>query len=181
MAKDLANIRIYGDESSAVSVAPEGTAVPTTLGALAAEYAEVGWISEDGTEITREASTNEFTGWQGGTIVRVKPTGVKNTVKFQCLEETALTLGLYYPGSTGVTAGGVSTLTVTGGAATDVRAWVLDFYDGDVHKRYAIERGEVTGQGSIAHKSTEMTVYEFTLTIYGEFLVITDNPAVTYA
>lgn len=180
MAKDLANIRIYGDEASAISVAPEGTAVPTTLGALASAYKELGWISEDGTEITREASTNEFSAWQGGTIVRVKPTGVKNTLKFQCLEETALTLGLYYPGSTGATTSGVSTLSVSGGAATDVRAWVADFHDGDVHKRYAIERGEVTGQGSIVHKSTEMTVYEFTLTIYGDFLIITDNPAVSY-
>src|SRR4029453_15214544 len=115
MAKDLANIRIYGDESSAVSVAPEGTAVPTTLAALASDYDEVGWISEDGTEITREAPTNQFTAWQAGTTLRVKPTGVKNTVKLQCLEETAITLGLYYPGSTGATTGGVSTLTVSGG------------------------------------------------------------------
>jgi hypothetical protein len=181
MAKDLANIRIYGDEASAISVAPEGTALPTTLGALNAAFDEVGWISEDGTEITREASTNEFSAWQGGTIVRVKPTGVKNTMKFQCLEETAITLGLYYPGSTGATATGVSTISVGGGANTDVRSWVADFHDGDVHKRYVIERGEVTGQGSIAHKSTEMTIYEFTLTIYGDFTIITDNPAVSYA
>lgn len=182
MTKALSNIRIYGDETSAISVAPKGTTGPAGLEALVAPYVELGWMSEDGAEITREFSINEFNGWQGGTIVRTRRAGNKDTVKFQCLEETAATLGLYYPGSTGTTdLAGVSKIAVKAGAVSDERAWVIDFFDDDVHKRYDIPRGEVTGQGSLVHKSTEMTVYEFTLTIYGDFEIITNNPAVTYA
>lgn len=180
MTKSLSNIRIYGDETSAISVAPKGTTGPTGLEDLSAPHVELGWISEDGTEIGRESDSNEFKAWQGGTIVRTKSSGVKNTLKFQCLEETADVLGLYYPGSTGTTTAGISKIAVKSAAVSDERAWVADFFDGDVHKRYDIPRGEVVSQGTLVHKSTDMTVYEFEVTIYGDFWIITNNPAVDY-
>ena len=89
MAKNLANIRIYGDDTSAVYVAPKGTTMPVDLAAPAVTFVELGWLSEDGAEIGRDVSTTDFTAWQGGVIVRSKITGVKNTVKVTCLEETA--------------------------------------------------------------------------------------------
>lgn len=181
MTKNLANIRIYGDQDSAVYIADKGTTGPTTLAAPAVDYADLGWISEDGAEIARESSSNDFTAWQGGTIVRSKVSGVKDTIKVTALEETALALGLYYPGSSTVTATGVSTITVPGGASSNEKALVVDFLDDDVTKRYVIPRAEVTGVGTIAHKNTDMTMYEFTFTIYGGFTIITNNPALATA
>lgn len=180
MTKNLSNIRIYGDETSLVSVAPKGTTLPTTLAAPGAGFVELGWISEDGVAIQRTKDVSKFKAWQGGATVRQKIVGVEDTFKFQCLEETATTLGLYYPGSEGVTAAGVSTITVPAGATSDERTWVIDFFDGDVQKRYCLPVGEVGETAEIVHKSTEMTIYEYTVTTLGAFTIITDNPAVDY-
>jgi hypothetical protein len=181
VTKTLANIRIYGDDQSAVYVGPKGTTLPTTLAAPAAGFADLGWLSEDGTEITRETSSSDFTAWQGGTIVRSKVSGVKDTIKVTCLEETAITLGLYYPGATSATATGVTTLTIPGGSKSNEKALVVDFLDDTVTKRYAIPRAEVTSVGAVAQKNTDMTMYEFTFTIYGGFTIITNNPAAVSA
>lgn len=181
MTKSLANIRIYGDETSLVSVAPLGTTLPTTLAAPAAPFVELGWISEDGVAINRTKDVSKFKAWQGGATVRQKVVGVEDTFKFQCLEETAITLGLYYPGSTSTTAAGVTTIQVPAGAVADERAWVLDFFDGDVQKRYTFARAEVGETAEVVHKSTEMTIYEYTVTSLGAFTIITDNPAAASA
>ena len=185
MAKNLANIRIYGDQASAVYVAPKGTTLPVDLAAPAAAFVDLGWLSEDGTDITRESSSNDFTAWQGGTIVRTKMSGVKNTLKVVCLEETATAMGLFYPGMTSSTpatpAGSPTTITVPGGTKSNEKALVVDFIDDTVTKRYAIQRAEVTSVGTISHKNTDMTMYEFTFTIYGGFSIITNNPALATA
>jgi hypothetical protein len=177
MAKNLANIRIYGDDQSAVYVAPKGTTLPTTLAAPVAAFVELGWLSEDGAEIGRDVSTSDFSAWQGGTTVRSKITGVKNTIKVTCLEETAVALGLYYPGMTSATVTGVTTITVPGGSKANEKALVIDYIDDTVTKRYACARAEVTGVGTVGHKNSDMTMYEFTFTIYGGFSIITNNPA----
>lgn len=181
MAKNLANIRIYGDQDSAVYVAPKGTTGPVGLAAPAAAFADLGWLSEDGTDISRESSSTDFTAWQGGTIVRTKVSGVKDTLKVVCLEETAVALGLYYPGMTSATVTGTTTITVPGGSKSNEKALVVDFLDDTVTKRYSIPRAEVTSVGTISHKNTDMTMYEFTFTIYGGFSIITNNPALATA
>src|SRR5690349_18869775 len=122
MAKDRDNIRIYGDDASGVYVADKGTTGPTTLAAPGVGFTEVGWLSEDGIDVSREANTVEFTAFQGGTIVRKKRTSVKDTFKFVCLEETALTMGLALAGVVPTTATGVDTFAVTNQTASDERA-----------------------------------------------------------
>jgi hypothetical protein len=181
VTKNLANIRIYGDQDSAVYIADKGTTGPTTLAAPAVDYADLGWISEDGTEVGREISSTDFTAWQGGTIVRSKVSGTKNTIKVTALEETAISLGLYYPGMTATTTTGVTRMTIPGGSKSNEKALVVDFLDDDVTKRYAIPRAEVTSVGAVGHKNTDMTMYEFTFTIYGDFEIISNNPAVAVA
>lgn len=182
MAKNLANIRIYGDNESAAYVGPKGTTLPTDLvTALNAAFKDLGWLSTDGVEQAREVSSADFNAWQGGAVVRSKITGVKDTLKVVCLEETAVTLGLYYAGATITTATGVSTVVVPGGASTDERALVVDFFDGDVQKRITAARAAVTSIGTVSHKNEDMTMYELTFTLYGGFSIITDNPAVATA
>jgi hypothetical protein len=181
MTKNLANMRIYGDMDSTVYVAPKGTTGPVGLAAPAAAYQDLGWLSEDGVDVTRETSSKDFTAWQGGTIVRSKITSVKDTIKVVCLEETAITLGLYYPGMTATTATGVTTLTIPAGSKSNEKALLVDFIDDTVTKRYAIPRAEVTAVGTVSHKNADQTMYEFTFTIYGGFSIITNNPAAVTA
>lgn len=183
MVKNRENIRIYGDDESAVHVAPKGTTGPTGLAAPGVGFEELGWLSEDGVDLDRNEDVQEFKGWQGGKLLRKKITSVDDTFKFQCLEETALSLGLYYKGQapavTGVGAAAVATITVTNQAVSDERAWVVDAFDGGVQKRYIISSGEVTSRATVGHKNSDMTIYEYTVTIYGDYTLLTNNPAVT--
>jgi len=177
MAKDRNNIRIYGDLSDAVFVAPKGTTGPTTLTAPGAGFVEIGWISEDGVEVDRTENVAEFRGWQGGTLLRKKSTSVEDAFKFVALEETALTVGLYHKGAAPVVTTGVAKVTVTNQSVSDERAWVVDFYDGAVQKRLVVPSGEVTGRAAVPHKNTDMTMYEFTVTIYGDYYIYSNAPA----
>lgn len=172
MAKDRDNIRIYGDDASGVWVADKGTTGPTTLAAPGVGFSEVGWISEDGIDLDRDANVAEFTGWQGGTVVRRKKTSVKDTFKFVCLEETALTMGLAYAGVAPTTATGVDTYAITNQTASDERAWVADFVDDTITKRLVVPSGEAELTGTISHKNSDMTMLEFTVTIYGDYDIL---------
>lgn len=178
MAKDRNNIRIYGDDTTAVYTAPKGTTGPTGLAAPSATFKEVGWLGEDGVDLERNEDVAEFKGYQGGTLVRKKTTSVVDTFHFVCLEETALTLGLYYKGQAPVVATGVGTLTVTNQSVSDERAWVVDLIDGSVTKRYVVPSGEVTDRATISHKNSDLTMYDFTVTIYGAYTILSNAPGV---
>ena len=172
MAKDRDNVRIYGDDASGVWVADKGTTGPTTLATPAAGFTEVGWLSEDGVDLDRSEDVAEFKGWQGGSTLRKKVTSQEDTFKFVALEETALTMGLYYKGVAATTATGVDTFAITNQAASDERAWVIDFVDGTTTKRYVVPSGEVTGRATVPHKNSDLTMYEFTVTIYGDYSIL---------
>lgn len=172
MAKDRDNIRIYGDDASAVFVADKGTTGPTTLAAPGVGFEEVGWLSEDGVDFERESNKVEFNGFQGGAIVRTKRTSVKDTFKFVCLEETALTLGIAYAGVTPTTASSVDTFAITNQTVSDERAWVVDLIDDTITKRYVVPSGEAELTGTIGHKNSDMTMYEFTVTILGDYDIL---------
>jgi len=176
MAKDLANVRIYGDESSGVHVAAKGTTAPVDL-ATPTGFTEVGWLSEDGVDLDRNEDSATFNAWQGGKVVRKKTTSVDDTFKFQALEENATTVGLFYKGQAPVVTGGVAKITVTNQILSDERAWVVDFVDGAVTKRLVIPNGEVTGRASVPHKNTDMSIYEFTVTIYGDYFIYSNAPS----
>ena len=172
MAKDRTLVRIYGDTAGGVWVAPKGTSGPTTLAAPGAGFDEVGWLGEDGIDLDRAEDVSEFKAWQGGTTLRKKVTSVEDTFKFVALEENAVSLGLYYKGVTKTTATGVDTYAITNQAVSDERAWVVDFVDGTVTKRLVVPSGEVTGRATVPHKNSDMTMYEFTVTIYGDYSVL---------
>lgn len=180
MAKVYDNIRIYGDLDSGVWVAPKGTTLPTALDAPGVDFTEVGWLSEDGIGFDRSTDAVSHRAYQGATLVRRKKTSVEDTFTFQCLEETAVVLGLYYAGQEPTVATGVATINVSNQTASDERAFVVDVVDGDYTKRYVVPVGSVEG-GSVAHSNSEMTVYEFTVTIQGDYDIITDSPGVAGA
>lgn len=181
MAKNRSNIRIYGDLASAVHVAPKGTTGPTDLSAPAAAFKEVGWLDESGVDVIRQIEKVDFTAFQGATLVRTRYKSVNDSFKFLALEETAHTMGLYYRGAAITVATGVAKVTVTNQAKTDERSWNVDLVDDTVTKRFVIPSGEVTDMGVISHKNDALTVYEFTVSIYGDYYVYTNNTAVVTA
>jgi len=177
MAKDRDNVRIYGDDASGVWVADKGTTGPTSLAAPGVGYEEVGWLGEDGVDLDRSEDVSEFKAWQGGSTLRKKVTSQEDSFKFVALEETALTMGLYYKGVTPTTATGVDTYVIADQAASDERAWVVDLVDGDITKRYVISSGEVTGRETVPHKNSDLTMYSYTVTIYGDYVILKTSAA----
>lgn len=177
--KDLANILGGGGDDSAVWVAAKGSTLPTTLADPASPFASVGWLSEDGVGFARSEDRQVYRGHQGGSIVKRKTASVDDTFKFQCLETTALTLGLVYKGQEPVVATGVGTITVEDQTVSDERAFVFDEYldDGSV-MRYVVPNGSAELTAEIAWKHNDLTVYEFTVGVNGSYFVITDAPAV---
>lgn len=181
MANNLAGVHTYGDALTVVYQAPLGTTAPVGLAAPSATFKDVGFLGEDGISLANTVEVAKFKALQGGQLVKTKVTGTERNFKFVALEENAITFGLMYPGATGATATGVSTITVPAGTTSDPRAWVVDLYEGTtVQTRYIIPNGTVGDRGDVVYKNDELTAFEFTVDILGGFSIVTNSTAVTY-
>lgn len=182
MAKNLDNIRIYDGEAGGVFVAAKGTTGPTDLSAPPAGFDEIGWISEDGIDESLDQTAEVFRAWQGNKVVRRKVTQSDRTFRFQALEENLVTHGLKYRGQLPTVAVDVATTVVKEQTAQDTRAWVFDMIDSaGVHKRFVIPSGDYTMTGTIQYRNSSMTIHEFEVVPTGDYIEITDDPAITGA
>lgn len=181
--KNRDNIRIYGGDAGGVWVADKGTTGPTDLDTPSAPWAELGWMSDNGLDLEQAADQKEFNAWQGGTLVKVVTTGGKRTLKFECLEETAVVLGLAYPGLAFTVSNGLATGTVPGSIPTQEKAFVADAVDSidGYTKRFVIPTGTIDPSNTVAHKFDDMTVYAFSVAITDDFDIITDSPSIVGA
>ena len=185
MAKNIMNIRTFGDLASAVYVAPKGTTLPTDITtALNASFVELGWMAEDGIEETQTADQAEFTAWQGSTVVKRKRTKVGKTYTFQCLETNATTNVLAFRGQAPTISGApgakVAKTDFKDQAINDDRAWVISVVDGAVTERHVIPAGDYTLTGSTQYQAGNMKILTFEITVLGDgAYVLTNHPAVT--
>jgi hypothetical protein len=177
---DNANIQIYGDDLDIVAVAPFGTTLPVGLADLTAPFKDLGWLSEDGIDWDDAYESSDFKGHQGGKTVLKLPTNVNRTFKVQCLEETAITLGLRYPGFTPAKIGSEE---VYGGELPgpklDPRVFVVDLKSitSGKRKRYAVPKGTVTEVGTLQHRRSGITMYELTVEVLeGKAFLYSDAP-----
>lgn len=179
MSKNLSNVLVGGGAGSAVYTGPKGATLPTTLAAPGVTIKEVGWLSPEGTSFAREEDRKVFRGHQGGAIVKRMTASVDDKFKFQCLETTALVLGLVFKGQTPTIATGIATIHVTNQAKSDDRCWVIDeeLDDGSI-ERWCIPLGSAELTAEIARQTEELTVYEFTVGVTGDYDYITDAPGV---
>lgn len=176
MAKNIENIRSYGDEESGVWIAPKGSTLPTDFGALDPAFEELGWISEDGVNEEHTADKAEFKAWQGGTIVKIKRTSAGFKATVNAIEENDLVRGLIHRGQTGTVTAQVTRYNRKGLTVSDDRAVVLDYFDGGVRKRTVIASADIALTGSASHKNDDLTIHTFEIqeqgdggyTLYGE-------------
>lgn len=179
MAKNSANIRIYGGAASAVWVAPKGTTAPLGIAAPAAPWVEMGWLSDNGLDVDQKAAKKKFYAWQGGTVVKISVSQAERTFSFECLEETALVLGLAYPDLALTVATGVATGTVPGGIRAVEKAFLYDAFDSDGNlKRYVVPDGYIDPSTKTTHKFDALTVYAFDVDVVGSFDIRTNSPGV---
>lgn len=184
MALDAGNARIFGSDDDKVLIAPLGTTVPTTLAAPDAAFDDVGWLHTDGIPFSPADSLDKLRGHQGGRVVRTTITESDLSFNFQCLETTALTLGLQHNLTSVATAAGVTTMAASPSRQVEARAFILDLYDKDdatIHYRYVIPRGEIGERAEFAHSNSDITGYTFTVEIVGSYTIITNDPAAVAA
>lgn len=168
MAKNIDNIRSYGDEKSGVWIAPKGSTLPTDFAALDAAFKELGWLSEDGIDEEHTSDKSEFKAYQGGTVVKVKRTSAGFKVTCNALEENEVVRGLVHRGQTPTVAAGVTRYNRKGLTASDDRAVVVDYYDGGVRKRAVIASADIALMGSVSHKNDDLTIHTFEIQEQGD-------------
>lgn len=173
MAKDQDNIHVYGSDDDTVWLAPLGTTLPTDLGELAPAFIDVGYISEDGLALERQADVQEFRAHQGAKVVRKKVTASGKKINFAALEDNEITDQLGGDLVSTVTADGVTTQVISDSSKVTVWAAVIDLFDNEVHVRRVIPRYEVVVTGTEEFSNSAMTAKSCEGTIIGNQTKIT--------
>lgn len=175
MSNNLANVHAFGGNQSAFYVADLGVTFPTGLAIPGAEFADAGWLGEDGVSVERSTSDNTLKAHQGGRVIKRRVTNDGEVLKVQMLEQNAVSYGLTYPNATLTTTGGITTIVPSGEASKTIAA-ISDEFSGDIQVRHCITRGEVNLAGEIVFKNDEWTVLEFEVFLE-DFYIVTDNEA----
>ena len=149
----------------AIFRAPAGTAIPTdATTALAAAFATVGYISEDGVTNSNSPSSDTVKAWGGDTVGDYQ-TEKPDTFKFKMLESLRETVLKAVYGDSNVSGTLVAGLTVKANSTEQARCvWVIDMIlQGGGLKRIAIPSGKVTEVGDIVYTDGEPIGYEVTI------------------
>jgi len=156
VAGTVENVRIW--TSADVYVGPEGTTLPTDIDtALNGAFDPVGYLSQDDA-ITLETSSDDTDHYAYGSVyIRKTSIKAKQTLSFTALEDTDIVFQLAFPGSDSEETGGVTTRTIRPkNLGLAVVAMVVELTDGDITKRIAIPRAQVTISGSASISDNEM-------------------------
>lgn len=152
--KEATHVTVAGYGS--VWVAPEGTTLPTGITEPAAPFVDIGYIGEDGAQITMSREQEEIYAWQSGDPVRVLVTQEPKTIAFELLEFDRESLELAFRGGTwGGTDPGPYTYTPPAGGGSDVRAMVIDGLDGTAQVRFLFPRVQLQGDVEFALTRTD--------------------------
>ncbi|MFJ7176403.1 phage tail protein [Streptomyces massasporeus] len=149
MANDADNVRVALNGS--VYIAPKGTTAPADLTtAWPAGWVDLGYLSDDGVEMSYSTESEDINAWQSLSPVRKVLTGVDMTLGFTAIELKTQTMTLYFPSATMTDVSGtVHKLSIPAAPSPDERAIGLEWVDGDITNRLIIARGEVTDREAI--------------------------------
>nr|DAN91432.1 MAG TPA: major tail protein [Caudoviricetes sp.] len=172
------NARIWGSDDDYVAVAPIDTEFtpPTALTATApTPFEEVGWIHPDGFTLTPTDEVAKLKGFQGGRVIRTKVTSSETSFAFQALESTLQTVGLALNIAESEATGGVTAHTLAGSRKVERRQFAIGLFDGDVKWLLHIPRGEITERQEITLGNEEITGYNLTVEIIGDYYLYTEG------
>lgn len=157
---DSSKIKIAG--SGAVWYAPAGTTLPTTsTAALDAAFVNIGYL-DDGFELAQDWKTKEVNGWQNLDVLRLIPTQLSRSVKFNGIETNKTSVQLAFGGAT-VTPGTGSaySLTLPAPIATADFVLVLDWNDGTATQRIVVKRAQFKTLPSVKFSRMDNISYNF--------------------
>lgn len=163
MANEAANVIIAAN--GRVAIAPQGTALPTdATAALDPAFTELGYISEDGVEITPQLTTGEITAWQSLSPVRTFMTAYGLEVAFTLMEWIETNLKLAF-------GGGVFTDNLDGTWDFQLPApgereqyvMVIEGQDGNETYRWVLEKVELSDTGGTSFKGDDASMFPVTV------------------
>lgn len=146
-AIDAKEIRVAGTGRVYVSLQDPDIPVtaPTTLAALNEKWFDLGYTSDDGVTLGLDRTSKKVTAWQSRRPVRIYYVDQAESVKFDLLQWNEETLRLAFGGGA-VTepTPGVYRYDFPNPEATDERALVVDWFDGDYTYRFVAPKGQVS-------------------------------------
>lgn len=160
-ARDTDNILELSD--GFVLVADEGTAGPADLTtAWAAGWESLGMLTDNGLGEAKSGDTTKKYGINGS-VVKIVKASDERTFTFECYEDNAIVFGLMNPGSTPVTATGVTTTAVKPNVSAVTKAFGIEYRYGGITRRVIIKKGQATLTGTVESKYTDLPVKQFSV------------------
>lgn len=152
----------------AVHLAPAGTIPPTdATTALAAAFADMGYISEDGVTNANERETEEIKAW-GGDIVLTPQTGKKDTFTATFIESLNVNVLKAVYGDDNVTGDLATGIHVKSNAKElPYGVWAFDMVltEGAL-KRIVLPNAKITEVGEVSYTDSDAIGYECTITAF---------------
>lgn len=154
--------------AGAVSVAALGTTLPTTADeALAAGFANLGYISDAGLTNDNARTVDEIKAWGGDVVLTVQSekTDTFSTVLIETLNVDVMK-AVY--GDENVSGDLTNGITVNVNAQElEEKSWIVDMImRNGVLKRIVIPNGKITTTEAITYADNDVTGYGITLTAY---------------
>ena len=175
--------------SGAIMSAPTSTTLPTSaVDTIDAAFADSGYISSDGLQLSPSISTADINDWSGALVRRLIQT-FDGTLSWAQLETNEESLANAF-GAANVTATPASgahgnQLAVAMGAELpEEKAWVFKMKDGDNRILIVVPRGQVTNVDTVTFSASDAIKWNVTLPTYADsygknIYIYTDDGLVT--
>lgn len=172
--------------SGSVHVGAVGSTGPTDIEtALDAAFTDLGYVSEDGVEITPGMDVNEVPAWQSFYPVRRIVTGRTLEIGFTLLQWNEESIKLAFGGGSVATTAGPPayyTYSPPDPSTIDSRALVVEWADGTKGYRLHVPKVLVTDTSALSLNRTDPAGLALTFSVQAtdgsdEFTLITDDPA----
>jgi len=162
MALDSGEVRLapFGH----VYVAPVGSVLPTdTTTPFDAAWRELGYLDEDGVEITPSVDVADIGAWQSLVPVKQSLTGMNLELAFNLIQMNQQTTSLFFFGESWTATGGIATLEISSSPTLDERALAVEWNDdNDNINRLLIPRGLVTDRDGMTLNRSDAVAFGIT-------------------
>lgn len=153
--------------TGSVWVGPTSATAPTSATTTLTGFTELGYVSTDGLEETRDRSTNQIRAWQNGDLIREVVTDSTATFKFMLMETTKAVIELFY-GATVSGTGASASIAVNPSATGGKKSFVFNVVDGSSVIRTYVPTGEVLSVEPVKGANGDVVGYGVTVTAYSD-------------
>lgn len=194
MAVNADNALIFSSDDDSLWLADYDKTFATKVPGLTADLStisgltNVGWLHEDGVKLAFDDSLTKIKGHQGHGVVKTFLDSSESSISATLLETLLKPLTWYLDATAEKVeedkAGGgkvaVAKITAKSSRKVKVLSGVADLWDVSgvgAHVRIVFPRLEIGERGEITFQQSEITGYEFNLSILGDYIIYSDHEA----